>query len=160
MSTLKKAATRTITLPIHVLRYTASEPVFTGALLYLLTKAPAHIRDRVLKPFRSNLLANNADARLNTLIRTLKYLLAIGIVTRVNRALNRLALNYWYLRRPGAPWRFGDPQKSELVVITGGCSGFGYEMVKGFSGKARVIVLDILPMPEELAHREHLFLAQ
>jgi all-trans-retinol dehydrogenase (NAD+) len=86
--------------------------------------------------------------------RILKYLFIFGVGSTVNQALNRLALRYWHLRRPGAPWRFGDVRKSELVVITGGCSGFGYEMVKGFAGKARVIVLDISDLPAELAKRQ------
>lgn len=145
-STVVKAAL----LPVTALRYTAGEPLLSGALLWLLTRAPADIRERALAPFRNNILANNGDVKLAQAVKLLKALLALGIWGRVSQLLNRWALNYWYLRRPGAPWRFGDAQKSELVVITGGSSGFGYEMVKSFATKARVIALDIQDFPPEL----------
>lgn len=151
MSSPSKAITQTLALPLQVLRYLASEPLATGPLLYLLTRAPADTRERFLRPLRPYLLSKNANARIATAVKVLKVLLVIGVQSRINQLLNRLALNYWYLRRPGAPWRFGDAKKSELVLITGGCSGFGYEMVKGFAGKARVLVLDVSDMPAELA---------
>jgi len=132
------------------LKYVAREPIITGGLLYLLTRGPPQIRDRILAPFQNNLLAKNGVARLASFITILKFLTALGVVKRANRALNRLALNNWTLGRPGAPFRFG-PGKEELVVITGGSSGFGYEMVKGFSRHARVAVLDIMDFPPELA---------
>lgn len=145
-----KLVVKAVTLPINAVRYTAGEPLLSGALLYLLTRAPADIRERVLGPLRSNLLAKNGDVKLTQAVRLLKVLLVLGISGRISQLLNRLALNYWYLRRPGAPWRFGDAQKTELVVITGGSSGFGYEMVKSFAAKARVIALDIQDFPPEL----------
>ncbi len=136
-----------ISLPISALRYSAGNPVLTGALLWLLTRAPADIQSRALGPLRRRGLTNGHIAKIT---RLLKYLLVIGVGSTLNEVLNRLALNYWHLRRPGAPWRFGDTTKSELVVITGGCSGFGYEMVKGFANKARVIILDVADLPAEL----------
>lgn len=149
-------ANKLINVPISTIRYLAREPLLTGPLLYLLTRAPADIRERFLGPLRPYLLSKNADARLATAVRVLKALFVLGIGGRLSQLLDRLAANYWYLRRPGAPWRFGDAQKSELVLVTGGCSGFGFEMVKGFAGKARVICLDISDFPEELARRKSL----
>ncbi|KAF2708204.1 NAD(P)-binding protein [Pleomassaria siparia CBS 279.74] len=139
-----------VSLPITTLKYASTEPVVTGGLLYVLTRGPPHVRERLLRPFANNLLSKNGATRLASLITILKFLTAIGVAKRINGALNRLALNNWSLRRPGASFHFGGA-KSELVLITGGSSGFGYEMVKGFSKSARVVVLDISPFPNELA---------
>lgn len=150
-----KIVAKSISIPVNALRYTAGEPLLSGALLYLLTRAPTDIRERFLAPLRSNVLAKNGDVRIAAAIRLLKALLVLGIGGRISQLLNRLALNYWYLRRPGAPWRFGDAQKSELVVITGASSGFGYEMVKSFATRARVIALDVQDFPPELERRKY-----
>jgi all-trans-retinol dehydrogenase (NAD+) len=128
-----------------------NEPLLTGALLYLLTRGPVHIRERLLQPFQSTLLAKNGAARLASLVTILKVLTGMGVLRKINAALNSLAWNNWQLfGRPGAPFKFG-PGKEELVIITGGSSGFGYEMVKGFYKHARVVVLDISAFPPELA---------
>ena len=145
-----KVVTKAVALPIKALSYTAGEPLLSGGLLYLLTRAPADIRERALAPLRSNVLAKNPNVKIAQAITLLKALLALGIYGRVSQLLNRLARNYWYIRNPSAPWRFGDAQKSELVFITGASSGFGYEMVKSFATKARVIALDISDFPPEL----------
>jgi all-trans-retinol dehydrogenase (NAD+) len=127
------------------------EPLLTGALLYLLTRGPVRFRQRLLQPFQTNLLAKNGATRLATLIIILKILTGLGVARRVNGALNSLAWNKWQMfGRPGTPFKFG-PRKEELVVITGGSSGFGYEMVKGFAKHARVVVLDVSAFPPELA---------
>jgi all-trans-retinol dehydrogenase (NAD+) len=144
---------RLIGLPIDTLKYAAREPVVAGGLLYLLTRGPPHLRARILQPFHNKLLSKNGVARFASFITVLELLTAIGVVKRVNSALNQLALNNWSFGRPGAAFKFGE-NKEEIVVITGGSSGFGYEMVKGFSMKAVVVVLDILPFPPELARRK------
>jgi len=72
------------------------------------------------------------------------------VLKRVSQGLNSLSWNNWTLGRSGAAFKFG-PAKEELVIITGGSSGFGYEMVKGFSKVARVVALDIQDFPPELA---------
>lgn len=146
--------TKLLSFPIDTTKYAANEPVITGGLLYLLTRGPPHIRERILQPFQNNLLSKNGVARLATFLTVLKVLTGLGVAKRINQALNRLALNNWSLGRPGAPFKFG-PGKEELIIITGGCSGFGYEMVKGFSDKARIVVLDISPFPPELAKCEY-----
>ncbi|KAF2267776.1 NAD(P)-binding protein [Lojkania enalia] len=137
-------------LPIGVVKYAANEPIITGGLLYLLTRGPPHLRERLLGPFQNNLLANNGAGRLAMIVTALKVLAGLGIWKRINRALNAFALNGWRFSRAGASFEFG-PAKTELVVITGACSGFGFEMVKGFSEKARIVALDISPFPAELA---------
>jgi all-trans-retinol dehydrogenase (NAD+) len=150
--TASKLITTPISLGVSTLRYTAANPLLSGALLWLLTKAPADVQARVLGPLRARGLT---DSHITKIVWTLKYLLYFGIGQTLNDALNRLALNYWHFKRPGAPWKFGDASKSELVLITGGCSGFGKEMVKGFAGKARVIILDISDLPADLEKRKY-----
>lgn len=90
---------------------------------------------------------------LNWLVTPAKVLLALQFSALLHRSLQRLALNNWRLRWPGQPWCFGDQKLSELIVITGGSSGFGRLMTKGFAGKARVIVLDVAELPDDLACR-------
>lgn len=134
-----------------LIKQAPNEPLLTGALLYILTRGPPHIRERLLGPFRGNILAGEKGVgRLQAFISILKALTAIGVVKKISAALNALAWNNWSLGRPGAPFEFG-PSKKELVIITGGSSGFGYEMVKGFSKVARVVALDIADFPPELA---------
>ena len=148
-----KAARKTVTIPIDVVKYLAAEPLVTGPILYALTKWPPHLREKLLRPFQNNVLSRDAANRLSKIVLALKYLFALGVASRLNQALNRLALNYWHLRSPGAPWQFG-PSKRELVVITGGCSGFGLEMAKAFASKATVVVLDVSPKAQELERRK------
>jgi all-trans-retinol dehydrogenase (NAD+) len=145
---------------ISVIKETANEPLLTGALLYALTRGPENVRARLLAPFQNNVLAKNGATRLATFITILKILTVRGVLKRINQALNSLAWNNWTLGRPGNAFEFG-PSKKELVIITGGSSGFGYEMVKGFSKFARVVVLDIQDFPDELrrcklSHRSRL----
>ncbi|KIW68941.1 hypothetical protein PV04_04852 [Phialophora macrospora] len=145
---VNRVATGAVTMPIALTRYAATEPLFTGALLAALTRAPIQYRSRFLKLLGD---AGLSSERIALLIKSLKYLLAFGVVRRLNQALNKLALNHWnFFGKPGAPFNWSAVNKSELVLITGGCSGFGYEMVKSFSRHARVIILDISPLPEEL----------
>lgn len=135
----------------RVTQQLAYEPLLTGPLLYILTRGPEHVRQRLLQPFQANLLAKDGAARLDSAIKILKVMLFLGVLKRANQTLNQIALNGWYLpgMKPMAKWKWDG--KTEVVVITGGCSGFGYEMVKGFAGKAKVIVLDIQDLPPELA---------
>jgi all-trans-retinol dehydrogenase (NAD+) len=142
-----------------IVKKSATEPLLTGALLYLLTKGPAHIRERLLRPFQNNFLSRNGPSRIAYLITILKILTGLGVLKRANKLLNSLAWNRWALKRPGSAFQFG-PGKEELVVITGGSSGFGYEMVKAFSQIARVIVLDVQAFPDELSQRVYLGLEE
>lgn len=148
-----KGSSLPLLLPFKALNVVLNEPLATGGLLYILTRGPAHIRERLLQPFRDNLLAKNGASRIKTIIGILKAYLVIGLFRRISNALNRLALNGWSLRRQGEPFVFG-PAKQELVVITGGSSGFGYEMVKAFSKVARVVAFDVNALPPELEQRE------
>lgn len=148
---LSNAISTTAKLPIALTKYLASEPLITGPLLYILTRGPVHLRQRLLDlPPVKALLARSGSERLATAIKVLKALFVIGAIDRVNRALTSLALNGWKLPGTEGRARWVWDGKTEIVVITGGCSGFGYEMVKGFAGKAKVIVLDVQDLPAEL----------
>lgn len=158
LTKINNAVKNTISIPNELLRYSASEPLLTGPLLYILTRPvtdPLRIRlsnlfSRI--PYSSTITTRATAPRLAKLVSVLKVLFALGVVDRVNKALNGLALNFWYpfnIGRPRNPWVWDG--RTELVVITGGCSGFGYEMVKGFAGKARVVVLDISDLPKPLS---------
>ncbi|KAJ4355977.1 uncharacterized protein N0V89_004002 [Didymosphaeria variabile] len=136
-------------LPFQVLRRVMDEPAVTGPMLYILTRGPAHIRERLLQPFRNNFLAKNGAARTTVIINLLKVYFAIGVFRRISKALNCLALNGWALTRQGEPFAFS-PAKQELVVITGASSGFGYEMVKAFAKVARVVAFDVNDLPPDL----------
>lgn len=147
----------TIGLPLVATRYIASEPLLTGPLLWALTRGPVELRERLLSPVRNNTpdrlknyIGATSDVRLAKIIALLKVLFALGVVDRANKALNSLALNGWYLpgMKPMSRWRWDG--KTEVVLITGGCSGFGYEMVKQFAGKAKVVVVDVQELPSEL----------
>ncbi|OAP65389.1 hypothetical protein AYL99_01361 [Fonsecaea erecta] len=141
-----RVAVGALTLPFSLVHRASTQPLLTGSLLFALTRAPLQYRARLLKLLGD---AGLSIDRILLLIKSLKYLLAIGLVRKLNQALNRLALNNWHVfTKPGAPFQWD--QRTELVVVTGGCSGFGYEMVKSFSKHARVVVLDISPFPEEL----------
>ncbi|RMZ85671.1 hypothetical protein DV737_g674, partial [Chaetothyriales sp. CBS 132003] len=140
---------KSLLLPLNTIRYVVSEPVITGALLFALTRGSPELKGKLLEPFQSTLLATNGEARLALFVKALKVAFAFGFISRANEALNRLALNAWSLGRVGTPWSWDG--KTEIVLVTGGCSGFGFEFVKGFAGKAKVVVLDISPFPAELA---------
>lgn len=96
-------------------------------------------------PFASSLLRAYYDPDQRRKI--LRTLVGLVLVYGLNKTLNRLALNHWALFRQGNPWRWSQ----EIVLITGGCSGFGFLTVKGLSPKVRkVVILDIVDLPEEL----------
>ncbi|KAF3008658.1 hypothetical protein E8E13_008867 [Curvularia kusanoi] len=144
----------------------ASDPLLTGALLYLLTRGPPRLRAKLLAPFQSSGLpvftnTSAGVARLTKLISVLKLLTSLNVLRRANTALNTLAWSNWTLpwRSNGTAWQFG-PQRREVVLITGGSSGFGYEMVKAFAPHAKVVVIDIVAFPDELARLPGVFFYQ
>lgn len=120
------------------------EPLATGVLLYILTRNPKNARTE---------LSTRTGLSIDTLkdfITPLKWFLGLGVARRVHQSLDWFSNNNWHVSRTGEPWRFGDEKLTELVVITGGCSGFGRLMAKGFVGQARVVVLDIADLPAEM----------
>lgn len=152
-------------LSLNTLKQSLLSPFITGPLLLyvttlnpgILSKIPWPPRTTTLPlPFRIPFTKTNAiTLRADPPLKTLKVLFSIGVIIHLNRFLNRLALNYWHLKKQGSPWSF-DTEGAETIVITGGCSGFGKEMVKMFSSqtKSNIVVLDIQELPDELERRE------
>ncbi|KAF2087215.1 NAD(P)-binding protein [Saccharata proteae CBS 121410] len=121
----------------------AFNPLVTGVLLFALTKAPPSIQE----PLLQQLAKLPGAVSPERVVKTLKWLLALGTVGRVNGWLNGLATNSWALKSDRSKW---DWQK-EIAVVTGGCSGIGELVVKGLLEKGvRVAVLDVQPLPETL----------
>jgi all-trans-retinol dehydrogenase (NAD+) len=135
------------------LRKSAFEPIFTGALLFLFIKGPEPWRARLQTLFSYPLPFTGYVQTLvtpSTVIKGLLGLFALGAVRRVNSVLNKWALGHWQFRKPGVPWDFDTIRKTEIAVVTGGCSGIGLLTVKALAGSLRVVVLDIQDMPVEL----------
>lgn len=135
-------------------------PYITGPLLLYLTRINPSALEKI--PWFPNLtltlpfslpfdLRNSVTLRPTPLLRTLKVLFTVGVIVHLNRLLNRRALNYGHLKKQGLPWDFQTEGK-ETVLITGGCSGFGKEMVKLFSQqtKSKILVLDVQDLPADL----------
>ncbi|KAI1609274.1 short chain dehydrogenase/reductase [Exophiala viscosa] len=142
-----------------IVQNTLLSPFLTGPLLLYVQRNPS-ILDKIpwfpnltlTLPFRLPFnIRNSITLRADPPLKTLKVLFGIGLALYVNRWLNRLALNYWHLTKQGEPWDF-DGEGKEVIVITGGCSGFGKEMVKMLAAKtrAKIVVLDIQDLPEDM----------
>ena len=143
----------TIETVLGLVKRAALEPTLTGPLLYVLTRGPEKLR-QPLKDFLLRLFASDNHAknlvRVAYLIKTLKWLFAIGLAARVNNLLTAWALNHWRVRKQGVNWDFDESRKTEVAIVTGGCSGFGYLIVKGLAPKMKVVVLDVSDLPEDL----------
>jgi all-trans-retinol dehydrogenase (NAD+) len=140
-----------VNLPFQAISKMALEPFTTGVLLYVLTRtSPSVLKDPLISSIQQ---AGISPTRLPQILPVLKGLFALGVVRRIHQMLSVLATNYWHFRWQGMPWNFGDRERSEVIVLTGGCSGFGALMTKGFAGEAKIVILDILDLPEELAKR-------
>ena len=126
-----------------IVRKVALDPVVIGPFLWALTRAPASIREPLLARLSIILSAQNV-ARL---IRALKWVLTLGVASKVNRRLNQWALNNWNRKSQTARWKWN----SEIAVVTGGSSGIGLETTRLLMRKGiKVAVLDVNPLPKEL----------
>jgi all-trans-retinol dehydrogenase (NAD+) len=148
-------ASSVLTLPLTLLRRAAFEPLVTAPLLLLLLRGPENVRQRLLAPLQSTILSptSRVHITLPTLLGTLKWLVGLGVASRLNQLLTQRTLNRGYLTRQGRPWNFDKGGAGEVILITGGCAGFGLIMVKMFSQRApnaQLIVLDRAELPAEL----------
>jgi all-trans-retinol dehydrogenase (NAD+) len=141
------ATSSIIASAIGLIKRAAFEPTLTGPLLLILTRGPEKLR-QPLQRLILRLFASNRS--LAYVVKTLKWLFALGLAARVNDILTAWAMNHWRLRKQGVPWDFDSRTKKEIAVVTGGCSGFGYLTVKGLAGKMKVVILDVSDLPEDL----------
>ncbi|GME26202.1 Short-chain dehydrogenase/reductase SDR [Neofusicoccum parvum] len=137
----------------------ALSPSLTGLLLLVLARGPAEARRRL-----ASALGAEADPeRLERAKRVLRVLFALGVARVANAVLNRWALRGWrWGRAKGGPaWDFdGKVGTGEVVVVTGGCSGIGREVVKGLVERGgvgvKVVVVDVVDLPEEFEGRPNI----
>ncbi|KAI5793247.1 epidermal retinal dehydrogenase 2 [Geopyxis carbonaria] len=117
---------------VVLLKHTLFSPTITLPLLAALK----------LTPFGRDLLSTYPA------LQNLQYLAALGCAGRLNRLLSWGAQNNW-TRATFRP-------SSEIVVVTGGSSGIGAELVKELiaapTGPLKaIVVLDLQPLPAEFA---------
>ena len=127
-----------------IIKYTALEPILTGPLLWVLTRGSPDLRDRVLRPLAS--LPFKVES--GTVVKSLKWLFALGLVRYFNNFMNGFALNKWKIGSAGgAPW----DMPREIAVVTGGSGGIATEMIKKLAPTGmRVAILDLQPPPAGL----------
>ncbi|KAK6827244.1 NAD(P)-binding protein [Apiospora arundinis] len=120
----------------------AFEPLVTSPVLGLLLYTP----DQTWKnDFVAACLPKTIDLR--NLTRILGVLATVGVVRKINAALNAWATNSWQIRA-GQGWNW----PSEIAVVTGGCSGIGKAIAEALILHGiRVVVLDVQDAPEAFA---------
>ncbi|KAF2711015.1 dehydrogenase/reductase SDR family member 8 precursor [Pleomassaria siparia CBS 279.74] len=114
----------------------ALNPILTASLLWVLTKGPPHIRERLFSRFASL----RDPRRHGQIVKALKWFLAIGLTKNINKQLSNMSLNAWRLKSERNRWIWSQ----EIAVVTGGCGGIGELVVKRLVTKGvKVAVLDI-----------------
>ena len=118
-------------------------PLVTGPLLLFLTSGPTVVREPLLNKLVALLNRQNVDR----LILGSKWVLALGLIQKINSWLNAVALSNWQVRPAKDKWVWD----SEIAVVTGGSGGIGAEITKFLVKKGvQVAVLDIQPLPEDM----------
>jgi all-trans-retinol dehydrogenase (NAD+) len=134
------ALRRASNLLTGIIGHITLNPFVTAALLWVLTKAPIRVRNRLL----SNITILQDPQRYAQLVKALKWCLALGVTRVANRQLNEVALNGGKWGNDKKQWNWGE----EVAVVTGGCSGIGELVVKRLIGRGiRVAVLDVKALP-------------
>lgn len=128
-------------------------PVITGALLFALTRAPASIKQPLLRHL-NKYLSPKAIAWLITL---LKWDFALGLTRSANSLLNAWSLNRFRIR--SQRHKYDWPR--EVAVVTGGSSGFGALISKDLANhEVKVVVLDVNALPDDMANNPHIVFYQ
>jgi short-subunit dehydrogenase len=108
------------------------QPVLSGGLLLASWARPQETENAIEVISRGKV----SPALFKGLVRIL---FAMGVVYRLNRTLTRRVLNNWVADRS---WDF----TREIVVVTGGCSGIGSQIVQDLTRRnIKVAVLDVNP---------------
>jgi len=129
-------------------------PLTTGPLLLAASKFPEQTREAI-----SNVATHLPEAAINaltlpwdidspTVLTALRVLLAVGIVRKVNQTLSTMSHNSWRLSAAKG-WNW----PTEVVVITGGSSGIGKDIVVRLLndlGVKGVAIMDIQEPPADL----------
>ena len=119
---------------------TALQPLLTGPVLAALLWSPW-----------SPTLSIGKRVNIATIIRTLGAVVATGVLYRLNKLLSRASLNNW-VRDSSWDWR------KEIVVVTGGCSGIGQEIVSQLAKcNIKVVILDVSPPQNTLPSNVYFF---
>lgn len=115
-------------------------PYFSGPLLAALLYAPDHLKQEVLQHLPPNFNVDIAKT-------VLQVLLGLGALKAVNQGLSSMAANCWRVTAAkGWDW------PSEIAVVTGGCSGIGYCIVKRLvARKVKVAILDVQTPPKDFS---------
>lgn len=128
-----------------VIKRAPFSPVVTGAVLYLLTQAPAAYREPALHHL-AQILSNENTARLVT---ALKWLFAAGLINNANTYLNNWTFNDYKLTANKKDWDW----PNEIAVVTGASSGFGKLFSQDLALKGvRIAAIDINDPPSDLAN--------
>ena len=121
----------------------ALNPAVIGALLWVLTRGPDSIRDRLI----SKVSALRNPETLRRVTKALGWLLVLGTANTVNRKFNELALNAYRANDERKRWKWN----KEIAVVTGGCSGIGLLVVKRLILRGvKVAILDVQQLPPAL----------
>lgn len=129
-SPVSKAVHRLATLPLS--------PLVSGPLLLAATLNP----DTTRRALSSLLSIPVNDGGFESLKLALSVLLVVGVLRWVNGGLNTISTNGWRLGSSSA-W---DSWPDEIIVVTGGSSGIGQDVVTRLAAMgSRVVILDIQP---------------
>ncbi|KAI8942916.1 hypothetical protein NX059_000955 [Plenodomus lindquistii] len=123
----------------------AFEPIITGLSFGLLLYFPEDAANNALEATRLSHIIG-----LRNLTRILGSLAAMGVIRKTNAALNAWATNNWQIRAGhGWDWR------SEIAVVTGGCSGIGKAIAEALTLHGiRVAVLDVQDAPKTMTSND------
>lgn len=130
-----------------ILKHTAFQPLFTGPLLYVLTRGSPELRARLLEPLSS--LPFNLESP--GFIKALKWAFGLGLFSRVNGFLNQWAQNCWSLGDSGGkPWDW----PNEIMAVTGGSGGLGSECISICAKTGmKIAIMDVSPPGPKLQAR-------
>ncbi|KAF2754955.1 NAD(P)-binding protein [Pseudovirgaria hyperparasitica] len=143
------AAARTGTWITSAAKNIILNPVLTGPLLWLLTKAPVGYRSSfidILGP-----LMNTANS--TRFVNHLKIAFALGIIRGLNWAFNLWALAKWSTKKTNWVWN------EEIAIVTGGCRGIGMLIVDGLVTRGvKVVILDVSDLPARFqSHKQIMY---
>ncbi|KAJ5240287.1 hypothetical protein N7468_004906 [Penicillium chermesinum] len=105
---------------------------------------------RVIFQHSENSIFRLRIAHLPLIQKNALYLLAAGVLIRLNRYFNQRALNN------GVSAKF--EASKEIIVVTGGAGGFGAEATKRLASRgSKVVVLDVLPLTYDKPPNVHYY---